>query len=231
MAQIDPSEIFNESFAEVYDTRSEKMRASLDNLHLLIELVLQDLPENARILCVGAGTGTEIISLAQKHAGWQFTAVEPSEHMLSICQNKIKNHGLAKRCSTVHGYLSDVEEQEQFDAVLCLLVSHFILDKGERQTMFDTMAQHLVPGGYLINAEISYQMPSDAFDEMAQKWAAMQHKTAPSAEDAENMIAMMKQHVAIAPPSEIEAMLKQSGFALPILFFQTLFIHAWYSRK
>lgn len=231
MTKPDPSRFFDEKVAENYDSHTERMKAVTSNLHLLIELVLREIPDDARILCVGAGTGTEIIQLAVRHPNWQFVALEPSHDMLSKCESKIEKRGLTSRCSCVHGYLSDIGQDEQFDAVLCLLVTQFILDREERQSMFDSMANHLHAGGYLINAEISADMQSAAFDNMIDKWVALQREVGATKEDIEKSISMMRQHVAVVPPSDIENMLKQSGFALPMLFFQSLFIHAWYSQK
>ena len=37
-------------------------------------------------------------------------------------------------------------------------------------------------------------------------------------------------NVALLPTEEVEAIIKSGGFDSPVLFFQTLFIHAWFSE-
>lgn len=231
MTRQDPVSFFDQQHAENYDARNERMTAIVGNLHFLMDLVLGDLPDDARILSVGAGTGSEIIALAERRPGWTFIALEPSQAMHAKCREKIGTNGLAGRCECVNGYLSDLDEGEKFDAVLCLLVTQFILDTAERQEMFDAMAAHLRPGGYLINAEISADTASPKFDGMVEKWAAMQAQRNMTAEEVSKNISMMKQHVAVVPPADIEAMLARSGLSNPTQFFQSLLIHAWYGRK
>ena len=51
-------------------------------MHFLIGLVLKELPTDARILCVGVGTGAEIFSLAEEYPEWTFVGVDPSADML-----------------------------------------------------------------------------------------------------------------------------------------------------
>ena len=51
--------------ASSYDQQWSKM-AIKDALYLLTGTVLSELPPKAKILCVGAGTGAEILYLAQK---------------------------------------------------------------------------------------------------------------------------------------------------------------------
>src|SRR5690606_38346630 len=118
-----------------------------------------------------------------------------------------------------------------FDAVLCLLVTQFVTDAAQRQKMFDDMAGQLKAGGYLINAEISGDMSSAKFRDIFEKWKAMHRYAGARAEDAENMFNALKEHVAVVPPAAIERHLETSGFSQPVQFFQSLLIHAWYSRK
>jgi len=37
-------------------------------------------------------------------------------------------------------------------------------------------------------------------------------------------------HVALLPTEKVGSIIKSSGFDSPVLFFQTLFIHAWYAK-
>jgi tRNA (cmo5U34)-methyltransferase len=37
--------------------------------------------------------------------------------------------------------------------------------------------------------------------------------------------------VAVLPPSEVASIIAAGGFDPPVLFFQTLLMHAWYARR
>lgn len=54
-------ELFGEKAASSYNDRWAKIAPFRDGLHLAIRSRFSDLPANARILCVGAGTGVEIL--------------------------------------------------------------------------------------------------------------------------------------------------------------------------
>jgi tRNA (cmo5U34)-methyltransferase len=225
------TDLFDRKAAAHYDERFRKISPIRDNLDFLIRLVLDDLPAEARVLCVGIGTGTEIVALANARPSWRFTAVEPSAPMLDVCRGKLGESGLSDRCELFHGYLSALPESGAFDAVLCLLVTQFVTDASERQRLFDDMATRLKPGGYLVNAEISDDMSSAEFLDIAEKWKSMHRYAGATAEEAENAIATLCRHVAVVPPPVIEDYLRNSGFSRPVQFFQSLLIRAWYARK
>jgi len=46
-----------------------------------------------------AGTGSELIYLAQNFPQWQFT-VEPAAPMLDVCRQRTEECGIASRCTT-----------------------------------------------------------------------------------------------------------------------------------
>lgn len=49
-----------------YDRNQERMAPVLNALYFLLGPLVSCLPDDARVLCVGAGTGAEISYLAQK---------------------------------------------------------------------------------------------------------------------------------------------------------------------
>lgn len=222
---------FNKNTSEGYDERAQRTGSINDNLHFLIRLILQALPEDARILCVGVGTGAEIVRLAQVFPQWRFTGVDPSESMLDVCRKRLRESGVAARCELIHGYLADVGETQAFDAILCLLVAHFLKDPAQRQALFDGMARRLKPDGYLVHAEISFDLDSPEFDDIIGTWLAMHRCAGATDESLAATPRLLRETIAVLPPAATEQLLRNSGFPLPIQFFQSLLIRAWYSRK
>jgi tRNA (cmo5U34)-methyltransferase len=92
--------VFDEKVASAYGSRWAKLAPIRDSLDLFIRTILSDLPTDARILCVGVGTGAELINLAQAFPLWQFTAVEPAIAMLNVWRcRKCNDLGENRHCS------------------------------------------------------------------------------------------------------------------------------------
>ena len=71
--------------AALYDDRVRKIIPGYDILHQLTDVILSaELPEEASLLIIGAGTGQELLQLSQAHPGWRFTAIEPAQPMAAI---------------------------------------------------------------------------------------------------------------------------------------------------
>lgn len=231
MSKQDASKFFDKTSSESYDARARKIGAINDNLHLMIRIVLNDLPADARILCVGVGTGTEIVMLAADHPERTFVGVDPAAAMLDVARDKLVANGLQDRCTLVNGYVSDVPLGENFDAVLCLLVTHFIKDVSERQEMFDAMASRLKKGGYMITADISGDTNTAEFNNIFEKWKTMHQFAGAPADKLAKIQDDLQKHVSVLPPAAIEAFYRNSGFACPVRLCQSLLITAWYAQK
>ena len=222
--------VFDQKHASSYDQQFAKLAPIRDALDLLIRMVLSELPTDARILCIGVGTGKELIDLAQAFPQWQFTAVEPAAPMLDICRQRAKECGIESRCTFHEGYLDSLPESDSFDAATCILVSHFFMEIEERRNFFRQIAARLRPEGYLVNADIASDMSTAAYKSLFEVWVrALKYSEMP-AEAVEKFRAACGQDVAVLPPQEIASIIASSGFETPVLFLQTLFIHAWYSR-
>ncbi len=69
---------FNVAHAEAYDRSIEPLLPIKNTLHLLLRCHFAGLPDTARILVVGAGTGAEARFFAPLLPAWRFTLVDPS---------------------------------------------------------------------------------------------------------------------------------------------------------
>lgn len=231
MKNQQPAIVFDQKAASAYDKRWAKLAPIRDSLDLCIRAILSELPVDARILCVGVGTGSELIALAQAFPQWQFTAVEPAIAMLNVCRQKVEESGITARCTFHEGYLDSLPASKDFDAATCLVVSHFFMDKEERRNFFNQIALRLCPQGYLISSDITYDMSTSAYQSLLNVWLRMMKSAELPEEDIEKMRAAYGRDVAVLPPQELESIITSAGFDPPVLFFQNLLIHAWYSRR
>lgn len=221
-------EIFDRQAAS-YDATWSKMAPIRDALHLFMNAVLAGLPQDARILCVGIGTGEEIIHLAGKFPGWRFTAVEPSGPMLDVFRRKADERQIAARCEFHEGYLDSLPDSGTHHAATCLLVSQFILDPSARSDFFRGIADRLCPDGILINAELACD--TVAYENLLGVWLrAMRGNDVPP-EAVEQARQAYGRDVAVLPPETIEKIIEAGGFRSTTRFYQAGLIQAWFSRK
>ncbi|WP_413560394.1 class I SAM-dependent methyltransferase [Bdellovibrio sp. HCB209] len=222
-------DFFNKEAAERYDERNSKLNRISDCMHFLTTLVLRDLPANSKILCVGVGTGAEILSLAQAFPQWTFVGIDPSLNMLDVCRERMKKAGLESRCEFVHGFIQDLP-QKGFDAAVSMLVAHFI-KSDERQNFFQHISDRVRKGGYVVNAEISFDLNSPEFPAMLKGWEGVQTLMGATPESLATLPTTLKDILTVLPPQETEILMHQSGIDLPVRFFQALMICGWYGQK
>lgn len=224
------SSFFSKEAAQQYDERNSKLSRISEGLHFLTSLLLQDLDARSRILCVGVGTGAEILSLARTFPEWTFMALDPSLDMLNVCRERIKTAGLENRCDFFHGYIQDLPFENEYDAALSILVAHFIKYE-DRLSFFQHMTKHLHSGGRVINAEISFDLESEEFPSMLKGWEQVQSLMGATPESLATLPMQLRDVLTVLPPEETENLLKQSGIEFPMRFYQALMISAWFGKK
>lgn len=220
--------------AASYDHKWSRLAALRDALHLLVGSVFGPLPADARLLCVGAGTGAEIAWLAARFPGWSFTAVEPAPGMLAMCRRRAEAEGFAARCTFHEGYVDTLPASGAagaFDAATSLLVSQFILDPQARTEFFRGIAARLRPGGLLVSTDLSGDVSSAAYASLLEVWLRTIASADASPEAREQMLAAYRRDVAVLPPQRVEALLVAAGFEPPVQFYQAGLIHGWFARR
>jgi len=222
-----PPEIFNNEMARAYDERNAKLAPIKDSLMFLIKLILQNLPTTSKVLSVGSGTGAEIIYLAAAFPEWRFVAVEPSLPMLEVCRERCKSAGFVERCDFIHGYASDIGSDLRFDAALAIFVAHFV-GNDQRLAFYKAMSDRLLAKGFLISAEISYDLHSLEFHSMLENWRSVQRLMGASDDSLKNLPNQLHDVLTVLAPGKVEAHLKDAGIKTPVKFFQAFMTAAWY---
>ncbi|MBX3726801.1 MAG: class I SAM-dependent methyltransferase [Xanthomonadales bacterium] len=217
--------------AATYDQQWSKLASFRDGMHLLLTVVFSELPDDARMLCVGTGTGAEIHALAERFPGWRFVAVEPSAGMVAAARQRAQAHGYAARCIFHTGYLDTLPDSGAFDCASALMVSQFILDRTERTGFFADIARRLRPDGILASADLAADVRAPGYSELLAVWM----RTLAAADLSPERMAQMREaydrDVAILPPQDLEALIASAGFEPPTRFFQAGLIHAFYARR
>lgn len=217
--------------AQSYDQQWQKMSGINNALHLLTDAVFSGLPPEANILCVGAGTGTEILHLAQRFSSWRFTAVEPSAPMLEVFRRKADERGVLSRCVLHNGYLESLPPGEEYDAATSFLVSQFILNRDARTAYFQGIAKRLRPNGLLMSSDLAGDLTKVDCQNLLEVWFKVMNEGGISEEGITRMREAYARDVAVLPPTEVRHMIVQGGFESPVLFFQAGMIHAWYAKR
>ena len=230
MQQEEVTAIFDQQAAS-YDEKWSRMAPINGALHLLASAILSALPPTASILCVGAGTGAEILHLAQRFPGWRFTAVEPSFAMLAVFRRRAEEHGIASRCVFHLGYVDSLPAIESFDAATAVLVSQFLLDRQVRGKFFQGIANRLCLGGILISSDLAGDLAAADARALLEVWLQVMKGGGISPDETEKMREAYRRDVAVLSPTEIRDIIASGGFDSPALFFQAGLIHAWFARR
>lgn len=231
MAHPSSPVVFDEQQAAAYDERFARLAPLRDSLHLLTGLVLEALPVEAQVLCVGAGTGLEVQALAERFPRWRFTAVEPSGPMLAICRKRTEAAGFAGRCRFFQGFVHELPEAAEFDAATALLVSQFLPERAQRVQFFREIARRLRPEGCLIAADLSAGESDEHYASLLEMHCRMMRFSGVPEDKLEAMRAVYGREVAVLPCREMEAIIREGGFPAPMRFAQHLLIHGWYARR
>lgn len=215
--------------AEVYPF--ERIRAVKDALHLILGVQLRRLPNDARILLAGAGTGAEMPSLASLHPGWRFTLADPSETMLAVARRHAESEGFADHYTFHVGFVSSLPA-EVFDTATSLLVSQLLTDATARRAFSEDIAARLMPGAVLFNADLAADREAPGFEAAMDLWLdLLDYARGSTPESSANYRAAFGRDFAAHSPTQLEVMTVQARFTAPVACYQASLIHGWVAKR
>jgi tRNA (cmo5U34)-methyltransferase len=195
----------------------------LSAVHSLVEQILSEtVPDDGRVLVVGAGGGLELTYLAERHDGWTFDGVDPSAPMLELARETMGPS--AARATLTEGYVEDAPEGP-FDGATCLLTLHF-LPATERLQTLEAIRSRLRPGAALLT--FHHSVPDGA---ATRTWLERFARSAAGPTATDDQIAKtadaLGTRLPFLSPEGDEALLRAAGFNDVGLFFAALTFRGW----
>ena len=105
------------------------------------------------------------------------------------------------------------------------------MQQDERRNFFSQIASRVRPNGYLVSSDLASDMSTPVYQSLIEVWLRMLRYSEVPEMEIEKFCASYGRDAAVLPPLEVESIIVTSGFDKPVLFFQTLLIHAWYAKR
>jgi tRNA (cmo5U34)-methyltransferase len=214
---------------EEYDTAIRSFCGAYEEIFKLSYCCLKaTLPQRARVLVVGAGTGMEIVKFAPLNPDWSFYGVDPSANMLSLARKKISEKKIRNKISLTQGYVDDLNDKEGFDGATCILVMHFLKDDGAKLDLLKSISHRLKPGAPLVLVDGCGKPGSRAFKENLKVWKQypVMHGLKPDYVEKAFSKTIMKM-VQFVPESRILELLKEAGFTNVYKYYSGFLYSGW----
>jgi tRNA (cmo5U34)-methyltransferase len=181
---------------------------------MVMLLLAERAPEDARVLVLGAGGGLEIKV---------FDGVDPSAEMLNLARSTLGP--LAARARLHHG-LIDIAPEGPFDAASCILTLHFV-ERGERLRMLKDVRRRLKPGAPFAVAHFSFPQAAGERDLWLARYAAFAVASGVEPAQAEKARAGIAAGLPILAPEDDEQLLRDAGFGGVSLFYVGFTFRGW----
>jgi len=186
-------------------------------------LLAERVPQNGRVLVVGAGGGLELKVFAEAHPEWQFDGVDPSAEMLKLADATLGSLACRVR---LHLGLVDAAPEGPFDGATCLLTLHFIALEERLRTLRE-IARRLKPGAPLVVAHFSFPQSESERALWLSRYVAFAVSSGVEPDKAETARAAIAARLPICAPVEDEAILREAGFSDVSLFYAGFAFRGW----
>jgi tRNA (cmo5U34)-methyltransferase len=200
----------------------------LHALHRMAHLLLAEhVPDDGRILVLGAGGGLELKAFANARPGWRFVGVDPSAPMLALAENTLGP--LASRVEFIHGEI-DAAPAGPFDGATCLLTLHF-LTLEERLHALRQLRERLKPAAPLVVAHHSIAQEPEERTRWLGRYASFAAASGVAYADARRAAEGIGRRLPLLSPAQEESLLERAGFTTPELFYAAFTFRGWVARR
>ena len=224
------STIYDDEWAASYVRRANAAIPGREGLYRLCVASLAGLPAGARILVVGAGTGEELLLLAQAMPQARFVALEPADAMRSLCAARVAAAALSARVELHGQLLAAYAGPGAFDAITAILVSQHIPARDDAAAFFRQLHALLRPGGRLYSADLHIAQGQDRAAMLA-LWRVQAALSGTEPALLDRMLDAFAHDPRPREEAEIQGFLDEAGFVAVLKPFSSLLYGAWCARR
>jgi tRNA (cmo5U34)-methyltransferase len=198
--------------------------------NIMLAILCQRLPKQARLLIVGAGGGTEL-DVFGRGSQWQMVGVDPSVEMLNAASSKVTALGLSDRVHLIQGTLDNVPVSDSFNAATSILVMHFLPDDGRKLSFLRSINQHLESGAPFFLLDFCGERGSQQFNEIFSAWKIHAIHSGVPVEFIEEQSEKVLLNAPFVAESRVIELLSEAGFMEVVPFYKALLHSGWMSIK
>jgi tRNA (cmo5U34)-methyltransferase len=215
---------FSGDAAKSYLEGPPRQVPGFSSLHRMAAMLMAErMPDDGRVLVLGAGGGLELKALAEAQAGWTFDGVDPSADMLQLARQVAGEHG--NRIGFHRGNI-DVAPEGPFDAAVCLLTFHHIPIEQRLETLLQ-IRRRLKSGAPFVIAHMSFLQSEPERSIWIDRHLAFGAIDGTDPARVENARKAMRERLHILAPEEEETMLREAGFSGVALFYTAFSFRGW----
>ena len=185
----------------------------------------------ARLLVVGCGSGTELLTFGAACPGWSFTAVDPSSQMIETARRAAEAAGLGGRVLFHHGYCADLGGDEAHDAATLINVMHFLPDDGAKQALLESVAARLADGGSFLLFDLHGDPDSPAFARLLEAWDRFMVLQGFSPAERRTFMGRLETGIDYVPEDRIVELARRAGLRLEERYGTGLLYGGWVFGK
>ncbi|MBI3581967.1 MAG: class I SAM-dependent methyltransferase [Nitrospinae bacterium] len=219
-----PKIVFSSEMAAKYSSLIRSSIPGYDDMHqMAASIIRRRVPEDARVLVVGAGAGQELLCLKRSGPSLRVTGVDPSADMLGVAQTRLAEQGF--KADLHAGPLSTLGETAPFDAATAILVMHFVEGMDEKLSFLREIAGRLKPNGVYLHVELCLE--TDFQDD----WNRFQLDKGRGEEELREHNVRRANSVFPVSPETAEGLFADAGFTRAATFFKAFNFHGWIMER
>ncbi|MEO9346721.1 class I SAM-dependent methyltransferase [Acinetobacter radioresistens] len=220
---------FNSSkVVNTYNEHIRKLIPGYELVHQQIQALLKAYiaGNQVHLLIIGCGTGYELGYLLQQFPEWKFTAIDISDTMLDKAKQYVQQFDGNNRVNFILGDMSQLDTDQNFDAALSILVTHFI-SYTEKSKFLKQIYETLKPGGMFITFDLVKIVSLQ--EKLSLKYICENNGL--SEKQTETMLQRLEGDFFALSEQETFQLLKQTGFSQVKRFTQLLCYEGFIAQR